>query len=181
MRMSRRDHGFTLIELLVTLALVAIVATVAVPSFSNYIANQRVKAASQELFVSLNYARSEAIKRNGNVRICPIVVSEAEEEAMGIGASVSCVSDWSAGFLAIAREDESGDLSLIARRRFQGGPGSNLQVQADSGAAVVFQRSGRAATPVSFTACDSAGRAQQRVVSIEASGRPLVTLGGDCS
>src|SRR5258708_27326981 len=59
--------GFTLIELVVTLTVLAILATVALPSYQNFVLTQRVRGASYDLMTSLVFARSEAIKRNASV------------------------------------------------------------------------------------------------------------------
>ena len=68
----RRFAGFTMVELLVTIAIAAILATVAVPSFSGLIASQRAKTAASELFASFLTARSDAIMRNANVTVSPL-------------------------------------------------------------------------------------------------------------
>jgi type IV fimbrial biogenesis protein FimT len=60
-------RGFTLIEMSVTVALVAILSSLAAPSFREMIAAQRAKAALTALNGSLWLARSEAIKRNAPV------------------------------------------------------------------------------------------------------------------
>ena len=65
-RSSRR--GFTAIELMVTVAIVAIFATLAAPSFRQLIATQRVKSVASALTESLWVARSEALKRNEDVQ-----------------------------------------------------------------------------------------------------------------
>ena len=71
-RSRRRSVGFTMVELLVTIAIATILTTIAVPSFSGLIANQRAKTAASELFGSLLKARSEAIMRNANVTVSPL-------------------------------------------------------------------------------------------------------------
>lgn len=68
---QRNIAGFTLVELMVTVSIVAILAVVAGPSFSSLIANQRVKGVAADLYVALSKARSEAIKRNANVKLSP--------------------------------------------------------------------------------------------------------------
>jgi type IV fimbrial biogenesis protein FimT len=65
--MARSHRGFTLIELMVTISIVAILSTLAAPSFRRLIAQQRVKAATFALSESLWIARSEALKRNNDV------------------------------------------------------------------------------------------------------------------
>lgn len=59
--------GFTLIELMVTIAVAAILATLAAPSFREYIVSQRIKNASFDLITALTLTRSEAITRNADV------------------------------------------------------------------------------------------------------------------
>ena len=59
--MLKKTSGFTLIELMVVVALVAILAALAAPSFLTQIANQRVSSAAQDLQSLLQLARSEAI------------------------------------------------------------------------------------------------------------------------
>lgn len=65
----RLTSGFTLIELLLVMAVLAIVAALAGPSFSELIASQRERAAASALYESLILARSEAIKRNTTVTL----------------------------------------------------------------------------------------------------------------
>src|SRR5689334_8652619 len=72
MKMHARRHslrGFTLIELLVAIAVLVIGLGLGVPAFKQTIAAQRVKNASFDLFSALNYARSEAVKRNTSISL----------------------------------------------------------------------------------------------------------------
>lgn len=63
--------GFTLIELVTALAVAGILVGLALPSMQNFVLQQRVKTTSFDIFTTLNFARSEAIKRNANVTITP--------------------------------------------------------------------------------------------------------------
>ena len=66
-RSTPRQGGFTLIELMVTTAILLILMVVGFPAMSDLIRDQRVKTGVNELYISLAYARSEAIKRNASV------------------------------------------------------------------------------------------------------------------
>lgn len=54
-------RGFTLVELMITLAILAIVATIAVPNFVQFIRNNQVQAKADELKTFLQYARGQAV------------------------------------------------------------------------------------------------------------------------
>ena len=66
-RPRRRAHGFTLVELMTTILILTILTTLALPSFREFIANQRIRNASFQLMASLTLARSQAITQNGSV------------------------------------------------------------------------------------------------------------------
>ncbi|MDP3823388.1 MAG: GspH/FimT family pseudopilin [Burkholderiales bacterium] len=62
-----RERGFTLVELMTVIAIVAILAATATPSFRQLIAAQRIRGAASALTESLWVARAEALKRNADV------------------------------------------------------------------------------------------------------------------
>lgn len=64
-----RAAGLTLVEVLVTLSIVALLMSLAVPSFKPMLDRWRVKQSLGALSDTLRLARAEAIKRGGNVVI----------------------------------------------------------------------------------------------------------------
>jgi type IV fimbrial biogenesis protein FimT len=63
MRRPGLPHGLTLLELIVALAIVAVLATLALPSFGHMLARHRLKAAAENLAVDLAELRFEATRR----------------------------------------------------------------------------------------------------------------------
>jgi type IV fimbrial biogenesis protein FimT len=65
----RRHRGFTLIELMIVIALVAVIAALAAPSFGDMIKMQRLRGISSQLATDLSFARSEAVSRGSYVQV----------------------------------------------------------------------------------------------------------------
>lgn len=66
---ARRIRGFTLIELMIAIAILGVLVASAAPSLIGLVRDQRLKNAAFDMFATLTYARSEALKRNGNINI----------------------------------------------------------------------------------------------------------------
>jgi prepilin-type N-terminal cleavage/methylation domain-containing protein len=62
--------GFTLVELMVTIAVLAIIATLAAPNLSRTLKNTKVKTSSGDIFNFLQQARTEAVRLGKTVTIC---------------------------------------------------------------------------------------------------------------
>lgn len=75
--------GFTLIEVMVTIAVAAILVSIAVPSFRNLIVGNRLDTLSTELVDAISFARSESIKRNSPVVFCRVASSTTTVCATG--------------------------------------------------------------------------------------------------
>jgi len=71
MKISVRANGFTLLELMVALVVVSILLTVGLPSFSASVRQNCTITAANTLLTVLTAARSEALKRDRNVGVCP--------------------------------------------------------------------------------------------------------------
>jgi len=153
----RLSVGFTLIEVVVVVALLAIVATIAAPSFRSFIGTMNSKSAAFDLISDLTVARSEAIKRNANVTVTP----------MG--------GDWAKGW-----EVAASGVKLRERAALT----SSLSVGGDAGA-VVFTPNGRMADDTStaiqkWSISSTIGGVTARCVIISPTGSARSKSGG-CS
>ncbi len=150
--------GFTLTELLITIVIAGILATVAIPAYTGFIANQRIKTASFDLMSALSLTRSEALKRNADV----VTVTPA-------------IGGWHDGWTVTATTVGGVITSLNQQAAFRG-----LTItKTPSAGGVTYNNSGRlseAAAP-SFLIRNPPANNIQRCISIDLSGRPNSKVG----
>jgi type IV fimbrial biogenesis protein FimT len=68
----RDVSGFTLLELMTTILVGSVLLAIAVPSFKQMTASNRLTTQANEFVAALNLSRSEAIKRNTGVTLCRV-------------------------------------------------------------------------------------------------------------
>jgi type IV fimbrial biogenesis protein FimT len=75
MVLTRHSRGFTIIEAMLTLLVVATLAALAVPAMTTFVRKDRSWSQANVLVLTLNYARSEAVKRDlaNGVSVCTTV------------------------------------------------------------------------------------------------------------
>ena len=165
---AKCQTGVTLIELLVSIAILAILMTVAVPSFQTFIVSNQVGAFSDHLYASLLLTRSEAIKRNG-----PAVICKSADGA-------TCTGGWNEGWIVFADSDKDGSPSgetILQKMSPQNGSYS-LSGLPDS---VSYDSQGAATSSASYFAiCPTSGSC--KYVCIPQYGTPkVVSSSSSCS
>ena len=95
--MYAQQKGFTLIELLVVIAITAIMATIALPNMSEWIASRRAASQAEQVANLLRFARAEAVRLNLPVYVCPVKVRKH-----GLANGTCDSSQKSSGLLAYA-------------------------------------------------------------------------------
>jgi len=172
------NNGFTIIELLIVMVVVAIFATIAIPSMMGAIQNNRLITQGNDLLGSLYYARSEAIKLSTDVVVC----------ASSTGTSCDVAdSNWSAGWLVWHDADGNGIVAnttteilrvageldanntLIERSPPVGSPAVPVILTQ-----VTFSSRGLADTQASWVLCDNRGVDEARSVVLSQSGRAKI-------
>ena len=158
------ERGFTLLELMVTVAIVAILLSIAVPSFKTTIEDNRQIAQINELLGSLMYARSEAITENKAIAVC------------ASSTQTSCGSDWSQGWIVYA----PGASTITPLRVHSALDGGNT-LSSTAGTSFTFNANGTSSTSGTFTLCDSRLSAYARALYLSSTGiaRASQTVGED--
>lgn len=190
MRTAKVTRGFSLIELMVTLAVLAILTMVALPSFRSMLQRGKVSGASNALLADLRYARAEAIDRGQVVSLCPSSNGSSCTAEGKAWESGWLVYTYPAGAASVNVAYAAGDLLLRAS-----GARPDVAIRTGNDSVISFGQQGqlRPGAALSFVAClrsgdDTDGKNVAAVPGIEldigASGnlssKPLVA-GTDCT
>ena len=192
-----RSKGFTLIELMLTVAIAAILLAVAVPALTNLMIKNQLSGQIQTLQGTINFARSEAIKRGRHVSICKSI-----DQSTCCQVSGSTCTDWSGGWIVF----ENSDNDVPADRDDIGGPneetllrvfpalpsGYTLSANNNFTNFVTYNRLGMANQMGTFVFCKNSDETMARAIvvtqtrpriAIDASGNgiPENDTGGDIS
>lgn len=162
--MPPKRRGFTLYELLLTLLLLAVVASVGLPSFEALLARSRQSIEVNALFHAFHQARKESIMRRRSVTLCP----------SDDGRSCAASSNWSGGWIMSHDPDPSqadAGKSVVLAHHVRDGIRITANRQAFALRATV-----RRATNGTIVVCDARNRVRPKALIISYTGRPRVAL-----
>ena len=94
---NNHSAGFTLIELMVTIAVLAIIVSIAAPNISTQLANQRVKATTATLVSALKEAKAESVIRRQSITLVVDQTNKTIELILSLYISISLKRGKSSG------------------------------------------------------------------------------------
>jgi type IV fimbrial biogenesis protein FimT len=162
-----RHRGYTLPELVFTMAIAVGLLGWGVPTFRDLQRNAARTREVNQLIQAVYLARSEAIKRNRVVSLCPSVDAE---DCAPAGTS------WQAGWIVFVNGDRDApavrDAGEQLLRVYAPWPGGSLTANR---ATLSFRPFGQMGVTATFTFCDDRGSPAARAVIISQTGRPRVS------
>ena len=158
--MQNRSRGFTLVEVMVTIAVLAILATIAIPNYQRFVAESRMSAQANDLLTALHLARSEAVKRNAQV-------------------SVSAIGgNWANGWQVVANDEVLREFAALkAGSTLDGGGITTVTFQSNG----TFKFNGQAGVVKFELRPANSSLSPGRNISVDLAGRPSVCKPGYCS
>lgn len=147
-------RGFTVIEVLVAVAIVAILIAIGVPRMNDMVVTVRLRSAASDLYESVIFARSEAIKRNGLISVVP------------------SAGGWAGGWQIKVDADNTVLRTSEAL--------SNVAATPDVAGNITFAMTGRVTTAVRRVVFSTGvPNVRARCLMIDVSGRPTVRVDND--
>ena len=158
----RKNRGLTLLELCIAMALAALLATLAVPTFRAASRSAAIRSAFFELAAGLQLTRASSIVQARQAVLC-----------LSASAGSSCLRDGSSGAWTAFLEVDGVSQPLSAHAL---PPGIVLHATRNR---LDFWPGSRAATTGTLTICDAQGVARPRAIVVSQLGRIRLADGDD--
>lgn len=160
-------RGFTLYELLLSLALVAILVSLGIPSFTVLLTKSRQTIEINALFHAIHLARKESIVQRQVVSLCPSID----------GAQCRPDTDWSSGWIVFRNADKDsppqvdpGEPVVLTHT-----VADNFRISANR-RGFTLRATFKRATNGTFVVCDRRNRIPPKGLVVSYTGRPRVAF-----
>ncbi len=152
MRAANRSRGFSLIEFMIALIILSILVGIAVPGFLDFLRRQKMSSSANSALAMLQYARSEAIKRQSDIE-------------------VNFVAD-STGWTIEVRQDDTDELLRTLRK-------DDTQTEWSGSNRILFDLRGRPAAASCMQLAVDGDSSLNRQISVLSGGK-IAVKEGDC-
>lgn len=164
--------GFTLIELLVTVVVLSILLGLAVPAFRSFMQNDQQWVQQNNLLLSLNAARSEAIKNDSTINFPAPAAAQGGAQMCSSTNGVTCTNTpWEQGWIVLGLDPASPANPPKPLQVVGALPAGTTLTEWAGNLSVTFLSNGAVAAPVAFRMCDSRGATFARYLQVTAMGR----------
>jgi len=176
--MQSKQSGFTLLEVMVTLVIVGILASIALPSMSNLLEDDRAEGFTLELKRNFMYARAQATVNDESVVVCPL--ASVTDTLASTAANTACVNSWDSENIGIFVDRNSDlifnhpdDIMLRTMDVITDNNANDLFIHSVGSVAVSFDGQGRIPDGQlgDLTFCPNGDNAQSITLNLSASGR----------
>ena len=161
------NRGFTLTELMVTIAVFAIIAMMAAPSFSGMMTEQKLNSSTRELGLAINQAKSQAAMMKTTVALC-LNKTNTDNDFTKDECATTIVLP---GYAAMSAADK---IRAQQNRVISVQIDPQIVVESTSAVGILFTEIGSATTTPTFSFCKSA---KKRSIQVEKFGSITKTSG----
>jgi type IV fimbrial biogenesis protein FimT len=178
--------GFTLVELLVTIVVLSILLGLAVPAFRTFMQNDQQWAGTNTLALSLNTARSEAIKNDTFISLAIPGGAQICSSSTGLACTGTA---WQLGWIVLGVDPANPGNPAKVLQAVGALPAGTTLTEANGNLTVTYQSNGtlntgalaNPAAPVAFKMCDARGAKFAHYLQVSLMGRVVAspTVGQD--
>jgi type IV fimbrial biogenesis protein FimT len=140
--MKNASRGFTLLELMVVLAVAAVILSIGVPSFNDFRRNSRITGVANDFLGAVQSARSEAIKRQVPVAVCPSDNPAADDATCTDGPFRGWITFVDVNNDCLRDEDDDDEVVVRVGSRIDTGPASSQVTPVSNGECASFASNG---------------------------------------